>query len=330
MNKFAAYISMLALIPVAAAASVMVANPGGQPFMDGANPQFAPSIDGNILAYKEFDGSSWDVYVSNIETGITKRLTEAGGDGPSVDKGKVVYLAREEGEYHAYVYDTRKDEAIRISTTPSQWVDISGDTVVWSDNREPANANDVFAFDLKSGNTTQITDDRFDQQNPSIYKNLVVWSDNRGGNGNLDIFVYDMKTRETRQLTTAACNQHHPKISGNYVTWADERHSDCLVAHNQNVDVYAYDLKRGAEMRITSQDGPQGYPDVAGKRIAYTDFTSLAGDVFMYDIESGSTIPVAALDATQSQVTISKDSVAWADYREGVARIYGTALIDNE
>jgi beta propeller repeat protein len=62
--------------------------------------------------------------------------------------------------------------------------------VVWVDCR---NGNeDIFAYNITTGEEFQVTFDNKDQKSPAIYENIVVWEDNR--NGQWDIYGMDIST----------------------------------------------------------------------------------------------------------------------------------------
>ena len=69
--------------------------------------------------------------------------------------------------------------------------------MVWQDNR---NGNwDIYGFDFSSSKEFQITKDKSDQRNPSIYRNIVVWEDNR--NGNCDIYGCKLLQNTTKKCS---------------------------------------------------------------------------------------------------------------------------------
>ena len=70
------------------------------------------------------------------------------------------------------------------STAPALY----GDMVVWVDCR---NGNeDIFGYNIATGEEFQITSNEKDQKSPAIYENIVVWEDNR--NGQWDIYGMDI------------------------------------------------------------------------------------------------------------------------------------------
>lgn len=70
--------------------------------------------------------------------------------------------------------------------------DISGEWIVWTDSR---NGNDdVFAYNIRSGEELQITYNPASQFQPYISGNLIVWEDprNQSGANTLDIYAFDL------------------------------------------------------------------------------------------------------------------------------------------
>lgn len=93
----------------------------------------------------------------------------------------------------------------------------------------------------------RLTNNAYDQQNPSISGERVVWEDYR--NGNSDIYLYDGATGQTRRLTDLPSDQVRPQIAGRHVVWEDYRNSG---SQKNNPDIYLLDLETGAEMMVNS------------------------------------------------------------------------------
>ena len=76
-----------------------------------------------------------------------------------------------------YDLSTEKEKRLTYSTASQKNPCISGDKVVFEDNR---NGNeDIYMYDCISGNIAQITFNGDKQVHPAISKDKIVWTDDR-------------------------------------------------------------------------------------------------------------------------------------------------------
>ena len=101
---------------------------------------------------------------------------------PAISESIVVWQDRSSNlNDNIYGYNLSNAEELVISD--GQWLekdpDISGNTVVWADNR---NGNwDIYAYNLQTRKELAITTDPEDQFSPAIDGIIVVWVDERNG-----------------------------------------------------------------------------------------------------------------------------------------------------
>jgi beta propeller repeat protein len=91
--------------------------------------------------------------------------------------------------------------------------DIDGNTVIWVAN------NQIYAYDLASKATRQLTSATSTKVLPRISGSRIVWSDDR--NGNLDLYTYDLSKGLEEPLVTGAGDQYLSDIDGNRVVYTD-------------------------------------------------------------------------------------------------------------
>lgn len=95
--------------------------------------------------------------------------------------------------------------------------DISGDWIVWYDQR--FGNRDVFAYNVCSGETVQVTNDLMNQQSPRIAGNLIVWDDWRNYDGindetRYDVYGFDLANRSLGNFPIANDNTRNENVFG--------------------------------------------------------------------------------------------------------------------
>ncbi len=232
--------------------------------------------------------------------------------------------------------------------------DISGDLVVWQDNR--SGNSDIFRYNLTDGAVTQITTDPADQANPAVsgISRLIVWEDNR--NGSWDIYWYSPFSGEEYPVTTAPGDQRYPSIAFQYVCWQDNRSGNwtTYVAdlipgqgagspagmpgsvqenpaiafggvdgptvwqdnRNGSWDIYWSNVGNN-EMPVCVDAGDQQFPAIDGLSVVWQDNRNGSWDIYLGDLESGNRTQITDDPADQMYPDISGDYVVWQDNRNG-------------
>jgi beta propeller repeat protein len=153
---------------------------------------------------------------------------------------------------------------------------IYGDRIVWEDSR---NGNDdIYMYNLSSGEEMQITANASAQLSPDIYGDVIVWEDHTNVNlsediGNMtpedltaldtNIHMYDLSSGEETRITANASAQIDPAIHGDRIVWEDLR--------NGTGDIRMYNISSGEEELITEDSLWQETPDIYEDRIVWTD-----------------------------------------------------------
>jgi beta propeller repeat protein len=229
---------------------------------------------------------------------------------------------------------------------------ISGDYIVWDDNRHTAPQIFLYCISLgeetqvttgSSGKTTpaidddhivwaesdgtyyqivmyfisnstsrQITDNAWDQKNPVISGEWIVWEDYRHGVSNGDLWGYTMSNASVVPLVTESHNQLHPSLSQNRLVWDDNRNDP------DYPDIYLLDLADGSETRITTDPWGQSRPFISGDRIVWQDDRAFDAnlDIWMYDLGSSTESQVTGDDTDQASPVIAGDTIFWLDLRD--------------
>ena len=144
---------------------------------------------------------------------------------------------------------------------------ISGNTVVWQDNRNSkfaadpygcleGNHWDIYGFDLATWKEFPLLTNPWNETHSAVDENLLVWQDDR--NGNWDIYGMWLDTRKVFQITDDPAAQINPVVSKGCVAWQDDR--------NGTWDIYgtcSYEKKPP----VANAGGP--YTGFEGSRITF-------------------------------------------------------------
>lgn len=191
-----------------------------------------------------------------------------------------------------------------------KWPDISGNLVVWWDERN--DGGDIYSYDLETDSMKRITTNTAVQFNPAVSGDRIVWTDTR--NGTMDIYMYDPDNGE-RPVCTADYDQDLAAIDGDIIVWRDGR--------NGNFDIYMYDLSTMQESPIATDTSSQNWPDVAAKFVVYADNRSGNWNIYMYDIGNQQETAICTNTYNQTNPVISGGphpwdlTIAYMDERSG-------------
>ncbi len=219
------------------------------------------------------------------------------------------------------------ETAITTTSSYEYFPEISGDKIVWSEDRYSLwslgyGKADIYMYDLSNNTKFQITTNENNQEFPAIDGDKIVWSDNR--NGNWDIYMYDLGTKMEMQITNDSNGQMFPRIHGDKIVWMDDR--------NGNSDIYMYEISTKTESQITTNSSEQRNPDIDGEKIVWVDDRNgIDWNIFMYDINS-TTNPERQITTNSSQQRfprIDGDKIVWDDNRNGNYDIYMYDLSTN-
>ncbi len=198
-----------------------------------------------------------------------------------------------------------------ISTAPhrQQFPQISGDLIVWEDNRhDPVTRTpgiyDIFLYDLRTNTERQLTTNSTWNHAPDIDGDRVVWQ------SGCDVYLDDVRTNTVQQLTHLATKSgcpsyaEYPKISGNSVVY---------VVTSSGNDLVAFDLTTNTERRIVKGTVVPYFPAIDGDRIVWADERNGDRDIYLYDLKTNQERPIATGPAIQDTPAISGDKVVWLE-----------------
>ncbi|NLB01546.1 MAG: hypothetical protein GX837_11440, partial [Methanomicrobiales archaeon] len=304
MTKQAYLMLLCAVIAIGLMISpaVAVETAPGDPFycrLDKA--QEHPDIDGNMIVWEDDRNGNKDIYFG------------------TVDKFKAdPYLGN---QYVSYT-----GEKITNNPASQEKPSISGDYIVWQDNR---NGDwDIYLYRRSTYEERRLTGDAGNQWMPAICGNYAAWYDDSSGRTN--VVLYDINAGKVK--TTIDCNAHtripgatattefKPALSEKYVAWIEE----------SDRKVYYYDIAAGGGKRaVSTSTAEQSWPSLHGGIIVWEDYrhAGTRPDIYMVDLDAPSRKEIQITDADNDQVSpaIGENIIAWEDKRgapDSVRSIY--------
>ncbi|MEL6341281.1 MAG: hypothetical protein AAFQ65_15360, partial [Myxococcota bacterium] len=162
------------------------------------------------------------------------------------------------------------------SATFTVAVDIGSRFAVYSIVEEPGTA-DLFAFDLQTGETRQLsaTPD-VSEVAPRSFDSWVVWQ-TVDITGNRAIFALDLDSGDFRTVVDDGSAVFSPAIDGDLIAYESNLTGD--------VDVYVYRLSTGETFAVTDLPGNQFLTDVFESRVSYLDDSEGQDDVYYANLD---------------------------------------------
>ncbi len=206
-----------------------------------AAQQVAPRISGNWVVWSDKRSGNWVVYGARIDT-----ATDTAGAAAPISP---------EPESHPRQADPEQ-------TQP----DVSGDFVVWVDNRY--GDDDILGYDAAADYTFDVCADAGGavQDQPAVSGDTVVWRDARNAETlGTDIYGADLLTGHQFPVCQAAGDQSSPAVDQDLVVWSDARYA----AHS--LDVRGYDLTLQQAFPVAATTAWQGQPTISDYQVVWTD-----------------------------------------------------------
>jgi beta propeller repeat protein len=254
------------------------------------------------------DPENWDIYGRSLETGITFMLCgrEGGQTRPAisgawvlwsgsginlstgqeitigtigaeaaVDGNTAVWHESGAGQTDLFARVLPDGPKIPICASPGNQSssDISGDLVVWEDERNGAFPNtDIYGYDLEMGRELVICASPGLQHNPATSGRFVVWTDHDVMDPYAEIWALDRQSGVSTLVSDTAMRTAIPDISGSIMVWQDKR--------EDLPGIYARDLLTGKEFAVCTEPDDGAYPVIDGDLVVWT--TARNGDLDIY------------------------------------------------
>ncbi len=287
---------------------------------------------------------NYDIFLLDLDTGEVNQLTteEHSQRSPRIYGDTVIWLdARNSGEqfpyrYDIYAYDLKTGQETRITkdTTVEGYnqAAIGGGIIVWTDMRhtdmemashagnDAAHNNEIYAYDLETGEERRLTTSPRNDQAPDISGNIVTWlrqEDSRKA----DIFAMDLENGVETQVSRSGYAAFSPSIDDKKITWTDARSSKGntnadVIENGQGpgADIYLYDLKTQTETRLTEtgEEKVWASPVISGDYVIYQWSRQIGPLVYIVEANPSnepsstvSSLPGSTVPEIESPVTSS-------------------------
>ncbi|WP_366144135.1 PKD domain-containing protein [Methanoregula sp.] len=203
---------------------------------------------------------------------------------------------------------------ITTNTTESnQWNPAIYDNwIVWTDNRDNTaftSYQDIYAYNITTGEEKRITNPGSYADHPSISGTLVAFDNSRSGN--TDIYLVDLESGSRWRITENDALQEFPSISGNRIVWQDKRQG--------SYDIYLNGTSPGLETILTPDTATtnQNFPIISGEKVVWQDERN-SNSIYMINMSSGSSYLISPDGVTFDftgfpEITFDNGIVAWRD-----------------
>ncbi|NLM35908.1 MAG: hypothetical protein GX206_10760 [Clostridiales bacterium] len=223
--------------------------------------------------------------------------------------------------------------------------DIYENKVFWADTRNAqviANSegdlekvnSDIFMYDLKTDEITQITTNKGAQIKPTAWGDYIAWQDNRNdelkdGYPKWDIYLYNMKSKEEIRITKTRGIHTNCNLNENILVWEDGRNYFGLQSIRlesevpvNNTDIYMYDIKKDRYLSIAHGRDRQAHPKKWGKYVVWQEMKKLnrQGEIVLMDLETLKARYITADGVNQKKPFISEEVIAWVNERHGLEK----------
>ncbi|MFB3879666.1 MAG: S-layer homology domain-containing protein [Armatimonadota bacterium] len=272
-----------------------------------------------------------DIYLYDLATGLETPICLAAGDQvyPAIDGDRIVWRDKRSGSWEIYLHDLSTAVTRKIASAPTTRLfdargpDISGNIVVWADERSHPTSHklDVFMYDLSTDTLTQLTNVDTDQGigSPRVDGNRIVWCDTRSDPAG-DIAMYDLDLHQESFVASWPGTEAQPDICG----------TDLVYTRGAGEGIWNIchrDLSSAEEPTpLAPVAAPQFRPLVAGRWVTWSDFRN--GDtvtglsqVYVYDLQLGQLHPMTRPFGDYPALSAA-GLVAWTDWRNGNRAIY--------
>ncbi len=234
---------------------------------NGAEPSAAPSIESSAST-KSPHSIVPPTVGSEFEVarlGVNKFLDyQLVFDQLEISGNIVVWADNRDGDYGIYARDLVLDSEVLVSEIPSNYV---GGIDVSGNNIVWADDNGIHLHDVKTNEERIVGDGIL----PSIDGNTAVWTvvdffEPQGIEG------YEISEEYNESFGIPGptiCET--PSISGNVVVWTDYREVEYIPASYMTPDIYGYNLATGDEFPVCTGTGEQSSPNISGNIIVWLD-----------------------------------------------------------
>ncbi len=311
----------------------------GVKLTDMSGHQEDAAIHGDTVVYVDRSGKYSQIRTINLETGEVRVVPNHGADQqrPDVYGDKVVYEDKRGEATDIYLYDLSTGEETRItkndddpvSSQAKAYPRIFKNWVVYCDYKNTNGGYDIYAYNLETGETKEVSVGEFTRYDPAIYGAWVVYVDYSGKYGEDDVRVgginaFNLNTGEGYRIAGLPVYQADPEVYGTRVVWEDKRNGQT------DSDIFIYDLETENETKITANINDQFDPAIWSNLVVYDDWRAGKENIYVYDTETGEETKLTVGDTRYHDPVVHGDVVVYEAFNEGEQGIDLRAYFLNE
>jgi beta propeller repeat protein len=241
-----------------------------------------PDISDGKIVWDDTRNGNSDIYSYDISAGKEDKVFSSSSNKfrPAISNGLVAFEDYNGHDNRDIGYlkagSTGKPVYINQNEMDKANPDVDGDWIVYQQLDDGKEDWNIYAFNVKTEETIQVTRDPATQQHPRISGDLIVWEDNR--NGKWDIFMHNIKKDLTTAITYDDVDDHDPSVSGSNVVWT-------RLDQDGSSHIYMVNLQIPATYIISPGPGNQIKPDIYIDKVAWQDNRFGNWDVFLYTLK---------------------------------------------
>lgn len=233
---------------------------------------------------------------------------------PAISGDIIVYADHRGPDLDVWYYDLATGNEYPVTTAlgDQELTDVANGLVVYDDISQ----TQIYAYDLQSKTTTNISQTPGQASDPATDGTIVVWSDTR--DGNFEIYGEDLKSGELRRITNDDAvdlkpMDLKPMVDSAVVTWERCGLSPC--------DIFTYDWtnKKTQQITATPTDDERN-PDISQGRVVYEAVRGGERDICEFDLQSNKETCLS-LPGEQVNPKISGDWVSLEDLNTGTSHV---------
>jgi beta propeller repeat protein len=274
-----------------------------------AADQYNPAISGSVIVWEDSrdwgNGNGTRIYAYDLSTpAVPAHLISASphaAEKPAISGRTVVWQYwSESGENKYSVWSYDLDTGVQAKVDPAagnqQNPSISGDRVVWQDDR--SGHSEIWMARPNSAPVNLTSDSPANATNPSTSGQYVAWLDYRNA-ASVEVYGHDLLTGgPSLRITNDSVAQGRPTASGTRVVWADNS--------SGNLDVYCYDFRAQHTWPLTTNGAPQTSPLISGDKVAWQDARSGSNQIYLGELATPRVVaPIAPTVAYGARVKTS-------------------------
>ena len=195
---------------------------------DADGDQDFPAIDGNLVVWQDRREGNWDIRGRDLEDRGSFEVISRGGDQvkPAISGRIVAWEDHREGADRPNIWyrNLDDDDPKRVTENDeSRDPAVSGEWIVFRTGEPNGDNQRVRAFNIRTGDTKNLSDRTRLAGGPRISGTLVVWADRRNEE-DFNIWGYNLATdTDDVRIAVEGRDQTRPDISGTVVVWEDAR-----------------------------------------------------------------------------------------------------------